>query len=231
MNFAFYKLCSREHEDGKLSIFKSGKAHIESVLKVTYAERPGLHQPLRDWATKILGSDPFGSTKQEEKWKFISLGSEGFGAFDEFQLNSISVTALGGQGYVSDVEERKALEEAAMDAAEQYFKSEGFSVVRKGKPYDLLCTRGGELLHVEVKGTKSTGDKVFLTAGEVEFAREYKQSMALFVLHSIDVVRSATDLRAEGGESLLILPWDVDEGVLRPTEYEYRLPVRGADRN
>jgi hypothetical protein len=48
--------------------------------------------------------------------------------------------------------------------------------------------------------------------------------MALFVLHSIKLIRLDAELHGEGGEMRLHLHWDVDSGALRPTEYEYRLP-------
>ena len=46
--------------------------------------------------------------------------------------------------------------------------------------------RPAEVLHVEVKGTQTTGEDIFLTAGEVNFARRHPGMMALFVLHSVE---------------------------------------------
>jgi len=44
----------------------------------------------------------------------------------------------------------------------------------KTKPYDLYCIRGAEVLHVEVKGTQTSGEDIILTAGEVEFATRWR---------------------------------------------------------
>ncbi len=47
----------------------------------------------------------------------------------------------------------------------------GYTVKRRGKPFDLLCIRDSETLFVEVKGTQSNGEAVFLTRNEVQWAR------------------------------------------------------------
>jgi len=45
----------------------------------------------------------------------------------------------------------------------------------------LYCTRETEVLHVEVKGTQTSGEDIILTADEVEFARRHRSQMALLV--------------------------------------------------
>lgn len=189
---------------------------LEAVLILQFFPDKDLGKKLISWAV-------FGKLKAGAK-SFILLDYDGSettvaGTFiPSDHLNS------GGQGYSSDAEERQALEAAAMDAAEKYYKKHKYTVERKGKPYDLHCTKAGAVLHVEVKGTKSSGDKVILTQNEVEFARSNRESMALFVLHSIKLVPGSRGLRGEGGEHRIIFPWDVDEGVLRPTQFMYQLP-------
>ena len=63
----------------------------------------------------------------------------------------------------------------AEDHAAAYFKNQDWQVDRVGQDklgYDLVCTQpGGATLHVEVKGTRTLGEKVTLTANEVEHTR------------------------------------------------------------
>jgi hypothetical protein len=91
----------------------------------------------------------------------------------------------------------------------------------QGHPYDLRCTRKKERLYVEVKGTQTNGDGIILTAGEVMFARRHKEEMALFLLHSIKV---SADGKLSNGQEKLIVPWDVDEGHLKPISFMYEVP-------
>jgi hypothetical protein len=128
------------------------------------------------------------------------------------------------QGFVLDSKLRKALELYAMDLATAYFKSKEFDVDDHcaNHPYDLRCARKDEILFVEVKGTQTKGDGVFLTHGEVDFARNHKDQMALFVVHSIKVAEDGISL--SDGEKLLISPWNIDEGKLKPISFDYELP-------
>jgi len=127
------------------------------------------------------------------------------------------------QGFQLDSKTRKALEDRAMRAARRHFSSLGYAVEDRSKnhPYDLLCTRKRERLHVEVKGTQTKGEGIVLTSGEVNFARSHKPAMALFVLHSIRV--SATG-RLSGGKNRVVAPWDVDLGRLKPISFMYEVP-------
>lgn len=130
-----------------------------------------------------------------------------------------------GQGYVSCGPVRVAVAMHAMDAAMQYFQRQGYHVEDVSKPesYDLRCTRDGEVLHVEVKGTQTEGEQVFLTANEVDFARRHGESMALFILRSVEV---SDGPKADGGELRIYFPWNIDDGELRPIQFRYQTPPR-----
>src|SRR5262249_29632608 len=86
-----------------------------------------------------------------------------------------------GQGFSVSPEVRRAVERHAMQRAARHFRAEGFHVEELGKPYDLHCTRGHEVLYVEVKGTTTNGEEVLLTPNEVDFARQNAARMVLFV--------------------------------------------------
>jgi len=92
------------------------------------------------------------------------------------------------------------------------------------KPYDLVASKGEECLFIEVKGTTSPGEQVFLTANEVEWAQEHKEQMVLFVVSGILVEEGAEGLKASGGASLVLMPWDVDAGELKALTYRYGVP-------
>lgn len=127
------------------------------------------------------------------------------------------------QGFQLDSKTRKAIEDYAMEAATKHFKSLGYSVEDQSKnhSYDLLCLKKKERLHVEVKGTVTSGDGIILTSGEVKFARSHKGEMGLFILHSIQV---SADGKVSNGKQKVIVPWDVYEGMLKPMAFNYEVP-------
>lgn len=131
-----------------------------------------------------------------------------------------------GQGYESFTESRKAIEDHAMQKASTYYERRGWRVtdVSARRSYDLLCKRGNEVLHVEVKGTTSRGEKVLLTRNEVEHAEGTFPHVALFIVAGIRV--TGTPPRASGGRSRNIEPWNVSSGELKPLAFEYQPPRR-----
>lgn len=70
-----------------------------------------------------------------------------------------------------------------MAVAREFYESDGWKVqdVSARKSYDLLCTQTGKTLHVEVKGTASTGEGVINTRNEVAFMRSEYPATALVV--------------------------------------------------
>jgi Domain of unknown function (DUF3883) len=127
-----------------------------------------------------------------------------------------------GQGFQLDPKLRKAIEDHAMKEATTYFQSLGYEVVDVSarRPYDLECVKGKSKLFVEVKGTQSTGESVFLTAGEVTFAVKYADNMALFIFHSIAVDANGN---TSGGVQNIRIPWNVNPKDLAPLSYKYHV--------
>jgi len=120
-----------------------------------------------------------------------------------------------------------------MAVAINHFVDLDYDVVDKSatKPYDLMASKGEECLFIEVKGTTSSGEQVFLTANEVEWAREHKEQAVLYVVSGISVEEGAEGMAASGGASLLLMPWDVDEGELKALTYRYGVPGRELNLN
>ena len=127
------------------------------------------------------------------------------------------------QGFQVDSAVRKALEEHAVKRAEAHFASRFDSVKRKGKPYDLCCTKKSSVLYVEVKGTQTDGDEILLTPNEVQFAQEHRGKIALFLLSNIEVSRKDGKIVTRGGTMHLTPKWVIDKSRLSPLGYSYSL--------
>jgi hypothetical protein len=84
----------------------------------------------------------------------------------------------------------------------------------------------GDSLHVEVKGTHSQGEEVFLTRNEALHngpLSDCPAQHALYVLSGIEV--SGTDaIKCTGGIPRCVQAWTIDETALTPTVYAYRVP-------
>ena len=106
-------------------------------------------------------------------------------------------------------------------------------LVEKGKPVDLLCmpgsrcAEGARVIHVEAKGTTSSGSSVHLTRNEVADAREAGKSWRsdLFVVSGIELRQDASGAwLARGGEAALFERWSPSDEDLTPTDFVCRLP-------
>lgn len=72
-----------------------------------------------------------------------------------------------------DQEAKAAVEALAMNlATEFYSKTWDVQDVHGTESYDLICRRGREKKHVEVKGTTTDGAEVILTPNEVRHAQD-----------------------------------------------------------
>lgn len=160
-------------------------------------------------------------------WEFSSTRGDERAALD-LLLASRPRTRARGQGFMIDPAARRAVENHAMRRAKEHFEQRGFLVedVHLRQPYDFLCRRDDDVLHVEVKGTSTGGEEVFLTAGEVRFARNNK--MALYIVHGIMLHRDEEGCTASGGTSLVIDPWVLDEERLQPVAYSYVVMPQGS---
>jgi hypothetical protein len=130
-----------------------------------------------------------------------------------------------GQGFQLDQEARAAVEAHAMNAATAFYTLNWEVEDVHGKQsYDLVCRRGDEVKHVEVKGTTTDGTEVILTPNEVSHARDSRHN-ALFILSNIRVERAEDGtVVATGGVRRLYDPWTLDEGTLIPIGYRYQIP-------
>jgi len=127
-------------------------------------------------------------------------------------------------GYQIDPKKRKCVELYAEDCAIQYYVNRGFSVERKGKPYDLLCINDNLTIHVEVKGTTGLLNKVILTRNEIIDAKNINWQSDLFIVHGILLTESNGVWQASGGKQHLLAKWQLKDIDLSPLTFEYRVP-------
>ena len=111
--------------------------------------------------------------------------------------------------------------------AETYYADLGYQVkdVSSDHPYDIHCTKGDGELHVEIKGTTSSGNSVLLTRNEVAHARQCREQAVLVIVDGIELSAVNGQPRTHGGNMRVIQPWDIDAGALLPTQYEYQPPT------
>jgi hypothetical protein len=136
-----------------------------------------------------------------------------------------AATQIRGQGFQLDQEAKVAVEAHAMNAATAFY-ADAWEVedVHGQESYDLVCRRGGEVKHVEVKGSTTDGTEVILTPNEVSHARQNRDN-ALFILSNIRVENAEDGTAvATGGVRHLYDPWNLDEGTLMPIGYRYQVP-------
>lgn len=137
---------------------------------------------------------------------------------------NIDVDSGSNQGYESNAELRVVIEKYAMDRAISYYQSKG-RVVVVGKPYDIDCHSPDGHFRVEVKGTRSVGDKVIVTRNEVRHALEGEIRVELFLVSGIEVTFERSMPRAHGGNAFVVRNWKPKADELEPTEFLYRFPL------
>jgi hypothetical protein len=122
---------------------------------------------------------------------------------------------------------------AAMKVARTYFEAKGYLLedTSASKPYDYVGTKKGGRIFIEVKGTTSLGERVFLTKNEVAHAIANPESSVLFVLFGLEIIEREGKLEATGGEVSVIEPWVPDDSDLVPLSFQYFLPRIASDKD
>jgi Domain of unknown function (DUF3883) len=121
---------------------------------------------------------------------------------------------------------RRAVESRAMERVVEHFREAGWTVVdvSADHPYDLHCTRDGDYLCVEVKGSVGAAARVNLTANEVRNAHDEHPRTALAIVRNVDLDLSDKEPIASGGELVVRSPWRVEKDALEPCAYYYTPP-------
>jgi len=130
----------------------------------------------------------------------------------------------GGHGYATDSVALKTVENHAMSAVRRKLEADNWieiEDVSASESYDCRCHRPGEELRVEVKGTRGPDEIVIVTDNEVVHARSSGR-VAIAIVTDIDLNRVGGVPQPRGGNLHWHEPWDVDAGVLEPTQYRWR---------
>jgi hypothetical protein len=199
---------------------ESGVPWLKEIDVGPSQQRRALFQIKKSWFNKIVkslkDSSPTMGRTTSDRSNAKEEESETFASEKEYSKS---------QGFQLDPKLRKAVEDHAMNEATTYFRTLGYDVVDVSarRPYDLECAKGKSKRFVEVKGTQSMGESVFLTAGEVRFAIKHTSSMALFILHSVQVDSSGN---VSGGVQDIHNPWIVNEEDLEALSFKYQVRHR-----
>ena len=136
-----------------------------------------------------------------------------------------------GQGFTANADARKEIELYAEDCAIAYFKNSYRFIKRVADTHSIdlhFKDKDGSDVYVEVKGTQSSGKKIFLTRNEVLLNKRQASRYALFIQHSIHVketINKKGDVKykASGGESYVEDPWVINTRALKVVTYQYTL--------
>lgn len=130
-----------------------------------------------------------------------------------------------GTGLEPDPRVRKAVEDHAVLQARTFYEALGYSVEERGKPFDLLCEQLGDIIHAEVKGSRSSMQVVILTTNEVMDARKPEWISDLFLVENIKLEPNGEDgYKASGGHCRRVENWVPLDQDLTSTHYRYSLP-------
>jgi hypothetical protein len=148
-------------------------------------------------------------------------------AIDEIAGKTPKARKYSGQGMRGTYAENKAVERRGVDLAIEYFKSlnkwETIKDTGDTESYDLLLINKNMKMYVEVKGTQSSGEKVFLSKNEVNVQKKFYPKNALVVVSGIKLVKGESPT-ASGGTIKVISPWKLMNNHLTAMAYEYVVP-------
>lgn len=134
------------------------------------------------------------------------------------------------QGQGLNAAERKVVEVQAMTLAIDYLRAQGYECkdTSASESFDVLATKSGTSIKVEVKGTTSDlCDSIMMTRNEVDLHRREKGLTGLLIVSKIRLVREERGPSASGGEVEGLMHWDIDEWVADPIAFQVSRRARG----
>ena len=150
-------------------------------------------------------------------------------AIDEIAGKIPKVRKYSGQGIRGTYKENKAVERRAVDLAISYFRAtnnwESIKDTGDKESYDLLLTNKSKKMYVEVKGTQSSGDKVFLSKNEVIVQKKFYPNNAIVIVSGIKLEKGE-EPKASGGNIKVISPWKIMNNHLTAMAFEYEVPSK-----
>lgn len=131
------------------------------------------------------------------------------------------------QGIGLTAAERKAVELRAMTLAIECLTAQGYQCkdTSATESFDLVASKAGVSIKVEVKGTTSDiCDSVLMTRNEVDLHRSEKGATGLVIVSKIKLVRDLHEPRADGGSVEALLGWDIDQWSAEAIAFQVSRP-------
>jgi hypothetical protein len=127
------------------------------------------------------------------------------------------------QGFLFNQEMKKNIENLAMSEARKHYEEKGYKVTdtSKNHPYDYLLEKDGKESFAEVKGTQSEGNKIILSQGEINFAKEHPGKWNLFIWHNIHIEKK--DKSASGGTGNVLDSHTLNDAKLTSISSSYAI--------
>lgn len=170
-------------------------------------------------------------------WYFVAFPEELVYAIDELRTKVRLVHSLDYGDLLDEVDSgdnppretnpdrRKAVELWAEKCAILHYEDQGYQLEdRPGRPYDLKFTLGAEELHVEVKGSSTRVDSVFLTKNEIGHASGKGYRTSLYVVDDIRVSSLESGYETSGGRERFWEDWSPESKSLTALQFAYKLP-------
>jgi len=109
--------------------------------------------------------------------------------------------ALKGAGFGAP-EQNRRVEQAAIKFVTRYFENKRWNVKNfsdQNRGYDLVCSRQGKSLHLEVKGSRGTKHQFIVTANERKVWRSDSKYVLALVTNALSSMPSLSLFRGIGG--------------------------------
>ncbi|MCT1922748.1 hypothetical protein M3C63_12905 [Brevibacterium luteolum] len=171
----------------------------------------------------IQGWKPPTLVKQQPNTE--NVGRTIWSAIEPFVAGIESAYVASEQGYGTDAELQKAVEDVARVRLMRYFEDLGWSVedTHLNAPYDARATKGPLVKYLKAKGTSTEGEPVFVTSGEVKWAESHLGECVMGIVSGVSFDESGR-LNPDSGD-LKLFEWNPASGVLTAVQYQWTPPA------
>lgn len=170
---------------------------------------------------QLVGQSPNSVNVSATIWAAIAPFTDSFASLDPesgVEMDDDKVD----QGRLSEAERRQAVEDLAQQRLMDHYAGLGWDVedTHLTSPFDAIATKGTAVQYLEAKGSTSDGDSVFVTHGEVEWARSHSGQCVMGVVSGVRFDGSTGKINPSSG-TLRLIDWDPSSGALTPIQYRW----------
>lgn len=173
---------------------------------------------------QLVGQNPNSGNVSTTIWAAVEPFTHSMAALGTQPITEVRANSAG-QEHLSDAERRQAVEDLAQQRLMDHFAQLGWEVedTHLTSPFDARATKGTEVQYLEAKGSTSGGDNVFVTHGEVEWARSHPGQCVMGIVSGIRFDESTGKIDASSG-SMRLIDWVPEDGALTPIQYRWTPP-------